>query len=104
MTARVPDRWRAYPCDEYFEDGWWLRGHYDEESYTLVIVPLEEAYENMEFEFFAVGRSGSDGIDFGFRKGALGLWAFHPIECEFQYMAPTVAQLVEGWCGGRLAV
>src|ERR1044071_6168633 len=37
---------------------------------------LEKAYENAEFEFFAIGRSGADGIDFGYRKGHKGLWAF----------------------------
>jgi hypothetical protein len=80
----VPQQWRAYPCEDYFRDGWSERGHFDEPSQTPLIVPLTEAYENAEAEFFAVGRSGCDGIDFGYRKGHPGLWAYYPIDSEFK--------------------
>ena len=100
----VPKARRAYPCDDYFGENWSERGHFDEASQTLVIAPLEQAYEDAEIEFFAVGRSGWDGIDFGYRKGHSGLWAFYPIGREFRYMAATVADLVAGWCSGRLSV
>jgi hypothetical protein len=100
----VPEQWRAYSCGEYFSDGWSERGHFDERSQTLVIVPIAEAYEKPEVEFLAIGRSGADGIDFGYRRGHPGLWAFHPIELEFQFMAFTIEQLVEGWCSGKLRV
>lgn len=104
MKASVPDRWRDYPCEDYFAEGWWRQGHFDESSQTLVIAPLNEAYENAEFDFFAVGRSGADGIDFGYRKGKSGLWAFYPIECDFKYMAGTTSELAREWCAGRLSV
>jgi hypothetical protein len=100
----VPERFRDYPCAEYFADGWSDRGHFDEESQTLVIAPLAQAYEVPDIGFFAVGRSGCDGIDFGYRKEFPGLWAFYPIFEEWRLMAPTVAELVEGWCSGRLTV
>jgi hypothetical protein len=64
---------------------------------TWVIVPIVEVYEDTELEFLVVGRSGSDGIDFGFRKGYSGLWAFYPIDQEFRPVASTVAELVDGW-------
>jgi hypothetical protein len=102
--VEVPQRWRGYPCDDYFGDGWAERGLFDRASQTLVIVPLAEVYEYTENRFLAVGRSGGDGIDFGYREGQLGLWAFYPIEREFKYMAATVAELAEGWCSGRLNV
>jgi len=100
----VPERWREYSCEEYFYDGWSVRGHLDERTQTWVIHALAEAYEEAEFEFFAVGRSGWDGIDFGYRKGHTGLWAFYPIDCEFKFMASTVTELVEAWCSSRLNV
>jgi hypothetical protein len=101
---KLPERWHAYPCDDYFGEGWCERGHFDELSQTWVIVPLTEVYEKAQLEFLAVGRSGLGGIDFGYRKGQSGLWAFYPIEREFKFMASTVAELVEAWCSHRLSV
>ena len=104
MNEAIPDRWNAYQCSEYFTGHWWRDGHYDEPSYLWVIAPLNEAYENTEFEFFAIGRSGAGGIDFGYRKGWPGLWAFYPIECTFKMMASNVQELVDGYCSGKLGV
>jgi hypothetical protein len=98
----VPEEWRAYPCEDYFREGWWGPGHFDEQSQTAVISPVSEVREAAEHEFLAVGRAGSDGIEFGYRKGQPGLWAFDPMEEEFKLMAATVGELVEGWCSGRL--
>jgi hypothetical protein len=100
----IPDRWRDYECADYFEKGWWERGHFDEISQALVIVPLDETYEDATAEFFAIGRSGADGIDFGYRKHHCGLWAFYPIEREFKFMAATVQELAENWCSGMLSI
>jgi len=104
MPTRVPDRWREYDCADYFEQGWWEHGHFDEYSQTLVIAPLQEAYEEKAAEFFAIGRSGGDGIDFGYRKRHSGLWAFYPIEGNFKFMASSVEELIQSWCGGKLSV
>ncbi|RBP40424.1 hypothetical protein DES53_108131 [Roseimicrobium gellanilyticum] len=100
----IPEEYRPFACREYFEDGWSAQGHFDEDSQTLVIVPLDRSYVASEISFFAIGRSGLGGIDFGFRIGHQGLWAYHPIDQEFQFMAPTVAALVEGWCSGKLSI
>ena len=40
MAVAVPERWAAYECADYFDGGWAERGHFDEPSQTLVIVPL----------------------------------------------------------------
>ena len=104
MAVAVPERWAFYECADYFVEGWAELGHFDERSQTLVITPLAEIYEDAGIGFFAVGRSGCDGIDFGYRRGYTGLWAYYPIGREWQYMATSVAQLVEAWCSGRLRV
>lgn len=100
----APEQFREYYCTEYFSDGWSERGHFDEDSQLSVVVKLSEAYEDRRIDFFAVGRSGCGGIDFGYRKGLVGLWAYYPIDREFRLMAQTVAELVEGWCNGKLSV
>lgn len=99
----VPSRWLGYHCEDYFSAGWAQEGHFDQFSQTPVVVPLPEAYENVEHQFLVVGHSGCDGIDFGYRNGHSGLWAY-PIDGEFKFMADTVAKLAEGWCSGKLSL
>lgn len=99
----MPARWHGYRCEDYFSEGWARRGHFDEFSQTPVIVPFAEAHEDLEHRFLVVGRSGCDGIDFGYRDGHSGLWAY-PIDGGFKLMADTVADLVRGWCSGTLSV
>jgi hypothetical protein len=100
----VPEKYQRYLCADYFTEAWAERGHFDDHSQTLIIAPLSEAYESEALGFFAVGRSGWDGIEFGYRFGHAGLWAYYPIGREFKFMAPTVAELVEGYTSGRLGV
>jgi hypothetical protein len=92
-----------YQCDEYFAQNWHQKGYLDEESQTPVIVPFDETFEDANSSFFVMGRSGSDGINFGFRPGHPGLWAYYPIEQDFKYMAATIEELVAGWISGKLS-
>src|SRR5215831_11481487 len=101
---KVPEQFRHYPCEDYFAAGWAERGHFDEPSQTPIIAPLSKTYESEGKDFFAIGRSGWDGIDFGYRVGQTGLWAYYPIGGDFKFMAATVADLVEGYCSGKLSV
>ena len=100
----IPEQYRRYACTDYFADGWSAKGHFDEHSQTLLIAPFAKTYEDTDASFFAIGRSGCDGIDFGYRVGHAGLWAYYPITREFKFMSDTVAELVAGWCAGRLSV
>ncbi|MFL6658282.1 MAG: hypothetical protein ACJ8GW_09435 [Massilia sp.] len=104
MIENIPRERSAYQCDEYFNGHWWQSGHYDEYAQMFMIVPLSEAYESAGLAFFSIGRSGSDGIDFGYRKGLIGIWAFYPIEGDFKFMAPDIHSLVDDWCSGKLFV
>jgi hypothetical protein len=99
-----PGPYRRYECGDYFAQGWAEKGHFDPHSQTPVVAPLSEAYENAEIGFFAVGRSGWGGIDFGYRLGERGLWAYYPITREFKFIAATVAELVDGYLAGKLHV
>jgi hypothetical protein len=103
MTSKIPNRYVAYECGDYFEGAWAQEGYFDDVSQTLVIAPLDETYVVEESDFFAVGRSGGAGIDFGYRKNHSGLWAFYPIGKEFKFMADNIRVLVDEWCSGRLS-
>lgn len=104
MSTKIPDKYAAYECEDYFQGAWPEDGFFDDASQTLVIVPLNETYEVEESGFFAVGRSGGDGIDFGYRKNHPGLWAFYPIDEKFKFMADSIRTLVDGWCSGHMSV
>jgi hypothetical protein len=99
-----PDHLRGYYCSEYFGDGWAEKGHYDETSYFWVVEPLHNLSDEHREGFFAVGGPGVDGIKFCYRYGHRGLWAFYPMGREFKYLAPTLAELVKGWCAGKISV
>jgi hypothetical protein len=101
---KVPEEFQSYDCADYFAECWADRGHFDDYSQLWVIVPLSETYESKEIAFFAVGCSGADCIDFGYRVGHVGLWAYYPIGREFKFMARTIAELVDGYCSGKLHV
>lgn len=104
MPLHIPQEYAGYKCEDYFQGSWCIDGYFDDASQTLVIVPLNEAYEVEEVGFFAVGRSGVDGIDFGYRRDQMGLWAFYPIDQEFKFMAESTQALVDGWRAGSLYV
>ena len=43
-----------------------------------------------------------DGINWGYRRGNSGLWAWYPIDAEFRYLAPTTEALLDGWFSGSI--
>lgn len=71
-----PEDFSAYACSDYLQSEWSGKGHFDDATQTLVIVPLNDVYEVADSGFVAVDRSGCGGIDFGYRKNQEGLWAF----------------------------
>lgn len=93
-----------YQCSEYANGHWIQTGYFHEQSQTPVIVTGDDCYEDQEIGFLAIGHSGCGGIDFGFRQGHKGLWAFYPIDQEFKFMANSVEALARGWCSGELTV
>ncbi len=99
-----PSNLHGYHCRDYFADGWAEKGHYDEKTHSWVVSPLSELQPDQRMGFFAVGSSGTDGIQFCYRYGHHGIWAYYPITGEFTLLAPTLAAFVEGWCSGTISV
>ncbi len=100
----IPPQFTAYRCAEYFASDAFTCGVWDEPSQLWVIVAVDDVVEHPELEFLVVGRSGCDGIEFGYRKGQDGLWAYYPIGQEFTRVAPNISSLVEGWLSGSITV
>jgi hypothetical protein len=99
----VPERWRGYPCEDYFSSPLAAEGYWDEPGQLWLIEPAERVEED-NAGFLQVGRPGVDGIGLGYRIGQRGIWAYYPMEREYRYLAPTVLQFLEGWLSGQLSV
>jgi len=100
----IPERYRVYPCGDYFGSPQFTRGYFDEEAQFTTFYAAADVVEYPALGFLAIGGPGVDGIEWGYRCGESGLWAYYPITSEFVYLAPTVAALFEGWSSGRINV
>lgn len=96
----VPAHLRQYPCDDYFASEWAGTGYWCAPSQLVVVFRAADIQELPEIGFLAVGRPGADGILFGYRSGEPGVWAYYPIDREFEPVAPSVASLVRRWTDG----
>ena len=95
---------REFGCEEYFTSSTFRRGVIVAECQTPVVYPASQLRVLPELHFLAIGSAGADGIEFGYRVGHLGLWALHPYEQEFQFVASSIPELVEGWRSGAISV
>jgi hypothetical protein len=102
---KIPHQWCGYPCDDYFSSPLAMQGYWDEPGQLWLIEPAERVEEDLQAEFLQVGRPGVDSIGFGYRKGEPGFWAYHRmVDTEFQFLAPSVQQFLEGWLNGSITV
>ena len=101
---QIPQRFNDYRCAEYFASEAFVRDVWDEQSQLWIIVASDDVVERPELEFLVVGRPGSDGIEFGYRKGHDGLWAHYPIGDQFALVAPSIGVLVKEWLAGNIAI
>lgn len=100
----IPEKWRSYNCSDYFlspfsESGWW-----DSEGQCWYIEPAGRIYEDEARAFLILGRPGVDGIEWGYRKGYQGIWAYYPIDNDFVFLSNSVSELREGYLSGRITV
>ena len=100
----IPEQFKGYRCSDYFASERFRSGVWSESEQLWLIISADEVVERPERGFLVVGRPGVDGIEFGYRRGHNGIWAYYPIDDDFRYVAPTVSTLVEGWLGGSITV
>ena len=100
----MPIAFRGFDCAEYFSSSTFRRGVVDPESQLQLIYSESQLRVIKAADFLAVGSAGADGIEFGFRKGISGLWAFHPNEGRFQAVASSLQSLVAGFRDGSIRV
>ncbi len=91
-----PDNLHGYHCTDYFTDGWAEKGYFDEPSRSWVVKQLKDLSPEQRIGFFAIGGPDSDGMCVGYRYGHHGVWALNTTTEEFVFVAPSLAEFVEG--------
>lgn len=100
----IPEAFREFACGEYFGEPLFFRGVFFPEAQLQVVYPAAELRILSVPAFLAIGSAGADGIEFGYRRAHQGLWAFHPQENRFQFVANSLAELVQGYRSGVITV
>ncbi len=100
----IPEHFFDYRCGDYFSSENFTRGVWSESEQLHLIVSADAVTERPDLEFLVVGRPGVDGIEFGYRKGYDGIWAYYPIRGGFSNVASNVSALIEGWLAGSIKV
>lgn len=100
----LPMRWREFGSADYFRSELAEHGYWDEAGQYWHIVSADQVYEDDERQFLVIGGPGVDGIDWGYRCGHAGLWAWYPIDAKFVPLAPSASALLRGWLSGAITV
>ena len=103
---QIPDKWREYQCQDYFDSALPFEGSWDEHSQVWTIELLEGIEEDTKAEFLQVGRPGVDDTGFGYRKSQQGFWAMYrgAGTGEFKYLAATIQEFLDGWYAGAISI
>jgi hypothetical protein len=103
-AAVVPERWRGFGCSDYFGSALAEQGYWDEAGQYWYVLPSDRVYERADLPLLVIGGPGVDAIDWGYRAGHTGLWAYYPIDGVFAWLAPTTDALLQGWRSGAITV
>ena len=105
MSAESDDQ-RYLPwspsCAEYFKS--YRDGRFHERSQLWFILPIQDISIDPRRSALVVGSAGADSIDFCFRRGHAGVWAYYPYENEWVLKANSLAELERGWLEGTIGV
>jgi hypothetical protein len=94
----------GFNCEEYLASPHFRSGVFLERVQLQVVYAEHELHVVDHARFLAIGSAGADGIEFGYRAGEVGLWAYYPVEQDFQWVAESIGQLVEGYDCGAITV
>jgi len=89
-------------CAEYFEK--FTDGRYHEAGRHWFILAQLEILVDRCGKDLVIGSAGCDGIDFCFRQGLRGIWAYYPVEGDYVLVAANLKALEEGWLNGSISV
>ena len=100
QMALKPKDWPE--AAEYF--AYFSKGRFDDVGKYGFIYSRDQARTSEDGERLYIGRAGVDGIEFVFRRGSPGVWAYYPIEGDYMLKAENIATFEAGWRSGEITV
>lgn len=95
-----PAKWPE--AETYFR--YFSEGRYDNHAQLGYIYSREGARESDDGERLYIGRPGVDGIEFLYRKGSPSIWAYYPIEGDYEWKADDIETFERAWRSGSITV
>ena len=99
MTV-APEKWPE--AADYFR--FYAEGRQDRLAKVAYIYNLEEARESKDGEKLYIGRAGTDGIEFVYRRGSSDIWAYYPIDGDLEWKAEDIESFERAWKKGSIKV
>ena len=99
-TSVDPKTWPE--ARSYFSD--YAKGRFHESAQLQYIYPIDGVHESGDGTALFIGRAGANSIEFAFRKGYPGIWAWHPMEKRWDRIADDLPSFHKGWLDGSVTV
>ena len=95
-----PTNW---PYAQTFFDGY-SEGRGDDAAHLAFLYDSAQIRVSEDGKKLYIGRAGTDGIEFVYRRDMPGIWAYYPIDDDYQPLADTIDEFVSGWTSGQIKV
>ncbi|MEQ9041686.1 MAG: hypothetical protein RIE24_25450 [Silicimonas sp.] len=99
MTVN-PETWPE--AINYFR--FFSEGRHDNFAKVVFIYRADEARASKDGEKLYIGRAGTDGIEFVYRRGSGDIWAYYPIDGDLEWKAESIETFEQAWRAGSIKV
>ena len=79
-------------------------GRRDQSVGSAYIYRAEDARQSSDNERLYIGRAGVDGVEFVYRRGSPGIWAYYPLEGDTEWKADDIDSFEQAWRAGSINV
>ncbi len=96
----IPDHWPE--AAQYFAE--FSEGRLDMNARVGYIYPKNDIRASQDGERLYVGRAGVGGIEFVYRPGGPSIWAYYPIDGEYELKSDDIGTFDQAWLAGDITV
>ena len=79
-------------------------GRRDQTAGSAYIYRAEDARQSSDSERLYIGRAGIDGVEFVYRQGSPGIWAYNRLEGDTEWKADDIYSYEQAWRAGSIKV
>ena len=96
--------WNFKTASEFVLSSFPPEGWFSEESQYWILRLVHEWRIEEAASWIDVGGPGADGISWAVRRDHPGVWAYYPIDDDFEFIASGSQELIRGWSSGSISV